>query len=363
MEVHIRKSRLQGVGLSPGDVGAPAKDAAPHAPPRMRVLGYGEDGCFELDTTNVNDALVRIGEKSVTWIQVIGISEISFIRELGQRMNIHPLALEDVATTWGRAKLQDYGGQLFVVGKSAIVDPADPPRLSIEQVSLVVGANYVVSFQETESTLFEPVESRILDPQRVIRKRNTGYLLYALLDMLVDHLLASIDAIEEDIIKLEDSILDGNCQLELSSIYRHKRAVIMLSRIAAPMQELAKRIETLDSDLVPDTLDYYFRDLADHATRAAERIEHARIVLQSLQEYYHIEGDHRNNDVMRVLTVIASIFIPMTFVVGVYGMNFNTSHAWNMPELNYPYGYPMVMGAMALYAVVMYVYFKRKKWI
>lgn len=362
MEVHVRKSRLRGVGLSPGEIGLDS-ETAPSMPPRLRVLGYSADGCFELETNQLDEALARIGEKSVTWIQVIGISEVGFLKELGQRMNIHPLALEDVATTWGRAKLQDYGEQLFVVAKSAIVDPADPPRLTIEQVSLVVGENYLVTFQEAESTLFDPVEKRIRDPQRVIRQRNTGYLLYALLDTLVDHLLASIDALDEDIIGLEDGVLEGNCALSLENIYRHKRAVIMLSRIAAPMQELARRLETLDSQLLPDTLDYYFRDLADHATRAAERIEHGRIVLQNLQEYYHMEGDHRNNDVMRVLTVIATIFIPMTFVVGVYGMNFNTSHPWNMPELNWPYGYPLVLGAMALYAIGMFVFFKRKDWI
>lgn len=364
MQVHVRKSRLRGVGLSPGEIGEHADISAPHSTPRLRVLGYGPDGCFELETTKLDDALARIGEKAVTWIQVIGISEVGFIKQIGERMNIHPLAVEDVATTWGRAKLQDYGDQLFVVGKSAIVTPSDPVHLVIEQVSLVVGANYLVTFQETESTLFEPVEKRILDPQRVIRKRNTGYLLYALLDTLVDHLLASIDALDEDIICLEDSVLDGNCELDLQNIYRHKRAVIMLSRIAAPMQELARRCESLDTHLLQDSLDYYFRDLADHSTRAAERIEHGRIVLQNLQEYYHMEGDHRNNDVMRMLSVVATIFIPMSFVTGIYGMNFNTADGpLSMPELNFEYGYPICLVLMAGYAFFMVRYFRRKKWL
>ncbi len=363
MHIRVRKSQLQGVGLSPGEFAEPKEKSGAHPPPRLKVIGYGPDGCFELDTNKLNVALARIGEKAVTWIQVIGISEVSFIKELGEQMKIHPLALEAVATTWGRSKLQDYGDQLFVVGKSAMVEPGDPPCLAIEQVSIVMGRNYLVTFQETESTLFEPVEKRIMDPQRLIRQRNTGYLLYALLDTLVDHLLASIDALEEDIIRLEDGVLEGNAQLDLQNIYRHKRAVIMLSRIAAPMQELARRCETLDCHLLPDTLDYYYRDLADHATRAAERIEHGRVVLQNLQEYYHMEGDHRNNDVMRVLTVVATIFIPMTFVVGVYGMNFNTASKWNLPELNWPYGYPLVMGLMGLYAVVTFCFFRKKGWI
>ncbi len=362
MEVVVRESRLGGVGLPPGELGIPLEVTSRHAA-HIRVLGYGPDGCYEFETEKADEALNRIGEKPVTWVQVTGICQVGIIQEIGRRLNIHPLALEDVATTWGRSKLQDYGEQLFVVGKAAVLDAA-AKRLSIEQVSMVVGANYVVSFQETESPLFDPVEERVLDPQRIIRKKGPGYLLYALLDTLVDHLLASIDAVEEEIIEMEDGVLDKQHSLDIQAIYRHKRAVLMLSRIASPMQELAKRIETLDSDLVPDSLDYFFRDLADHSTRAAERIAHARAVLQNLQEYYHIEGDHRNNDVMRVLTVIATIFIPMTFVVGVYGMNFNpaASH-WNMPELNEPYGYPIVMVAMALYAVIMLVFFKRKKWM
>jgi len=362
MEVCIRESRLRNVGLPPGEIEAGKNFSGP-AVTRLRVLGYGPDGCFELDTTKIDEALARIGEKAVTWIQIIGIRQVSVIKEIGERLSIHPLALADVAQTWGRAKLQDYNKQLFVVGNAAVLDrPAK--HINIEQVSIVMGSNYLVTFQETESALFEPVESRIQDPQRFIRKRDTGYLLYALLDMLVDHLQASIDAVDEEVIAMEDSMLNSRQSLKLEEIYRHKRSVILLSRLASPMQEVAKRIEMIDNELVPDSLDYYFRDLHEHAVRAGDRVDHARSLLQNLQEYYHIEGDHRNNDVMRMLSVVATIFIPMSFVTGVYGMNFNTADGpYSMPELNNPYGYPICLAVLACYALFMYRYFKRKKWL
>jgi magnesium transporter len=252
---------------------------------------------------------------------------------------------------------------VFVVGKTTVLDvPAD--RLYVEQVSILAGAKYVISFQETDLPLFKSVETRLLDAQRVIRRRGPGYLVYSLLDTLVDELLASLDTIEEWIVEMEDEVLVHKRHLELDEIFRLKRVVLVLSRIASPMQELAKRLQALDSEIVPDVLDVYFRDLAEHATRAVERITNARFVLQNLQEYFHMEGDHRNNDVMRVLTVVATIFIPLSFVAGVYGMNFNPEASpWNMPELETYYGYPITLCAMCVYAIVLMVYFKRKKWL
>ena len=361
MEVVIHESRLQGVGLPPGEIGPPVH-GAPSTPARLRVLSFGPEGCEQIETDQIDQALARLGQKSVTWVQVMGISQVSLIREIGQRLNIHPLALEDVATTWGRAKLQDYGNQLFVVGKAAVLNRSDD-QVVIEQVSMVMGVNYLITFQETPSALFEPIERRLLDPQRAIRKQPAGYLLYALLDTLVDHLLQSMDAIDEEVIAMEDGVLNHKNLLNLDDIYRHKRSVVLLSRMASPMREVAKGLEMIDNALIPDALDYYFSDLNDHSTRAAERINHARAVLQSLQEYYHIRGDHLNNYVMRVLTVVATIFIPMTFVTGIYGMNFhNANSVWSMPELNTAFGYPVIMGCFLLYALVAFSYFRRKGW-
>ncbi len=361
MEIVIRHSKSSRGNLLPEEMNL--AETCTGTPALLKVMGFGPDGTFQFETRNVEEALSRIGEKEMLWIQVIGPSNLGQIQEFGKRLNIHPLALNDIARSWGRSKMEDFGEQILVVGKTTLLDvPKD--KLNVEQVEILAGTNYVVSFQETDYPLFAPEEKRLLEPQRAIRRRGPGYLLYTMLDTLVDHLLASLDTIEEWITEMEDEVLVHKRRLELEEIYKLKRVVLVLARIATPMQELAKRLQSLDGEIVPDVLDLYFRDLAEHATRAVERIANARLVLQNLQEYFHMEGDHRNNDVMRVLTVVATIFIPLSFVAGVYGMNFNPGASdWSMPELATPYGYPITLVGMCVYALILMVYFKRKDWL
>ena len=360
MKVVLRETKLGGVGLSPGQV--VKVEEGYQGPSRMRVVSYGPDMYEEFETLDVKQALGKIGTNDITWIQVYGISHSATIKQIGRVLSIHPLAMEDIVSTWGRSKFQDYRDQIFVVGKAAILDEPND-RLAFEQVSIVVGRNYLISFQESENVIFAPVEERLRDPQRIIRKRESGYLLYALLDTLVDHLLASMGGVEEDITEMEDQMLENEAAPDLEAIYRLKRCVLMLSRMASPMQEMAKRLEILDSDIVPESLDYYFRDLADHCTRAGERITNARLVLQNLQDYYIMEGDHRTNEVMRVFTVIGTIFLPLSFIASIYGMNFNTDSPMGMPELDWPYAYPVLIGLMFIYFIASLIFFKKKGWL
>ncbi len=356
MKVVLRETKIGGVGLSPGQV--VKEQQGYQGPSRIRVVAYGPDFHEEFETQDVEKALAKIGTTDIVWIQVLGISHSDGIQRIGQALNIHPLAMEDVVSTWGRSKFQDYRDQIFVVAKAAILDEPND-RLTFEQVSIVVGRNYLVSFQETETPIFTPVEERLSDPQRIIRKRESGYLLYALLDTLVDHLLASMAGVEDDITEMEDDMLEKEESTpDLDAIYRLKRTVLMFSRMAAPMQEMAKRLEILDSDIVPESLDYYFRDLADHCTRVGERIINARAVLQNLQDYYILEGDYRTNEVMRIVTVFGTIFLPLSFVASVYGMNFK-----NMPELDWPYAYHTLVGLMIIYTVGALGFFWKKGWL
>ena len=360
MKVVLRETKMGGVGLSPGLV---VKEQEGYlGPSRMRVVTYGPDHYNAFETQDVKEALSKIGTDAITWIQVYGISHSATIQQIARVLSIHPLAMEDIVSTWGRSKFQDYRDQIFVVAKAAILDEPND-RLALEQVSIVAGRNYLITFQESEHIIFAPVEDRLRDPQRIIRKRESGYLLYAVLDTLVDHLLASMGGVEDDITEMEDQMLESESVPDLNAIYRLKRCVLTLSRMAAPMQEMAKRLEILDSDIVPESLDYYFRDLADHCTRAGERITNARLVLQNLQDYCILEGDHRTNEVMRVFTVIGTIFLPLSFIASLYGMNFSTSVEGGMPELAIPYAYPILLAAMFIYFIGSLIYFKKKGWL
>ncbi|MGA2052888.1 MAG: CorA family divalent cation transporter, partial [Opitutales bacterium] len=204
MEVIIRHAKSSKGELLPEDFSLP--EACTGEPALLRVIGYGPDGTFQFETKNVEEALKRIGEKEVLWVQVIGPNNLGQIQEFEKRLNIHPLALNEIARAWGRSKMEDYGEQILVVGKTTILD-VEKDRLHMEQVSMLAGINYVVTFQETDFPLFAVEEKRVLDPQRVIRRKGPGYLVYTMLDTMVDRSLATLDTIDESIIEMEDEVL------------------------------------------------------------------------------------------------------------------------------------------------------------
>jgi len=197
-----------------------------------------------------------------------------------------------------------------------------------------------------------------------LRSRSIGYLLFALLDIKSDSILTILDMVEADIVEVEEDLLTEDEDFSIETIYRHKRAVLAIMRFVLPMRDNAHRLEILDHPLVLEEDRYFFRDLADNTRRAADRMEHSRLILQNMQEYYHLMEEHRNNKIMKVLTIIATLFLPLTFIAGVYGMNFDHEMSpWNMPELYMYYGYPLCLLFMFCFFAGMLLWFRRMKWL
>ncbi len=347
------------IGRAPGELPA-ASPFESTAPTKFRVISYDETSC-KLEEFSELDAIGRYaGKPGMVWIQVQGITDPQIVHIVGAFFDIPMLAQEDILTVTSRPKFEEHGEKLLAVARAVRIGvEEDTPRG--QQISIVAAQNWVISFHENDEKIFEAVEKRIADNKGNIRKWHAGYLVYSLLDTLVDRLLYQTEEIEDATTELEDSILKGTDNWDLNEVYRLKRIVVRLSRLAQPLKDMVSVLEHYEHPLLPTSLDMFLRDLYDHAIRAADRIEHARMILQDLQEYHHTQQERRTNEVIRTLTVMSSVFIPLTFLVGLWGMNFQF-----MPEIHtewgHKYGYFLALGTMSLLAIGIILWMKRKRW-
>jgi magnesium transporter len=347
------------IGRAPGELPA-ASPFESTAPTKFRVISYDETSC-KLEEFSELDAIGRYaGKPGMVWIQVQGITDPQIVHIVGAFFDIPMLAQEDILTVTSRPKFEEHGEKLLAVARAVRIGvEEDTPRG--QQISIVAAQNWVISFHENDEKVFEAVEKRIADNKGNIRKWHAGYLVYSLLDTLVDRLLYQTEEIEDATTELEDSILKGTDDWDLNEVYRLKRIVVRLSRLAQPLKDMVSVLEHYEHPLLPPSLDMFLRDLYDHAIRAADRIEHARMILQDLQEYHHTQQERRTNEVIRTLTVMSSVFIPLTFLVGLWGMNFQF-----MPEIHTEwgnkYGYFLALGTMSLLAIGIILWMKRKRW-
>ncbi len=347
------------IGRAPGELPA-ASPFESTAPTKFRVISYDETSC-KLEEFSEMDAIGRYaGKPGMVWIQVQGITDPQIVHIVGAFFDIPMLAQEDILTVTSRPKFEEHGEKLLAVARAVRIGvEEDTPRG--QQISIVAAQNWVISFHENDEKIFEAVEKRIADNKGNIRKWHAGYLVYSLLDTLVDRLLYQTEEIEDATTELEDSILKGTDNWDLNEVYRLKRIVVRLSRLAQPLKDMVSVLEHYEHPLLPTSLDMFLRDLYDHAIRAADRIEHARMILQDLQEYHHTQQERRTNEVIRTLTVMSSVFIPLTFLVGLWGMNFQF-----MPEIHtewgHKYGYFLALGTMSLLAIGIILWMKRKRW-
>ena len=347
------------IGRAPGELPA-ASPFESTAPTKFRVISYDETSC-KLEEFSELDAIGRYaGKPGMVWIQVQGITDPQIVHIVGAFFDIPMLAQEDILTVTSRPKFEEHGEKLLAIARAVRIGvEEDTPRG--QQISIVAAQNWVISFHENDEKVFEAVEKRIADNKGNIRKWHAGYLVYSLLDTLVDRLLYQTEEIEDATTELEDSILKGTDNWDLNEVYRLKRIVVRLSRLAQPLKDMVSVLEHYEHPLLPPSLDMFLRDLYDHAIRAADRIEHARMILQDLQEYHHTQQERRTNEVIRTLTVMSSVFIPLTFLAGLWGMNFQF-----MPEIHtewgHKYGYFLALGTMSLLAIGIILWMKRKRW-
>jgi magnesium transporter len=347
------------IGRAPGQLPA-ASPFESTVPTKFRVISYDESSCKVEEFSDLDSVGRFAGKQGMVWIQVLGITDPQIVHIVGAFFDIPMLAQEDILTATSRPKFEEHGDKLLAIARAVRIGvEEDTPRG--QQISIVAAQNWVISFHENDEKVFEAVERRIADNKGNIRKWHAGYLIYSLLDTLVDRLLYQTEEIEDATTELEDSILKGTDDWDLNEVYRLKRIVVRLSRLAQPLKDMVSVLEHYEHPLLPTSLDMFLRDLYDHAIRAADRIEHARMILQDLQEYHHTQQERKTNEVIRVLTVMSSVFIPLTFLVGLWGMNFHF-----MPEIHTEwgekYGYFLALGSMVALATGIILWMKRKKW-
>ena len=297
------------------------------------------------------------GKRTVTWVNVDGIHLLAETAAMGDCLELHPLVLEDVANTNQRPKAEDYGDYLYVVLKMLAYDD-EANQTTSEQISLVLGPDYVVSFQERPGDVFGAIRERIRSAKGRIRKMGADYLAYCLLDALVDNYFVVLEKIGDRIEFFEDQLVTEPTAGTLHEIHNLKREMIFLRKSVWPLREVIGALQRGESKLIQDSTGIYLRDVYDHTIQVIDTAETFRDMLSGMLDIYLSSVSNRMNEVMKVLTVIATIFIPLTFLAGVYGMNFK-----HMPELQWVWAYPALWLVMLAIALVMLLYFHRRKWL
>jgi len=323
------------------------------------VLAYGPDGVEELQGVAPDRLSALRGQHSVLWVDVHGLGDEETLRAVGQAFSLHRLALEDVVNVQQRAKVEDYDEHLFVVARQLDVQAQE---VATEQLSLFVGRDWVLTFQETPGDGFEPVRARIREGKGRLRQAGPDYLAYALIDAVVDSYYPILEATGDRLEELEDDVVARPEPELLARLYRTKRGLVALRRAIWPMRDALATLRREELALVQPETRLYLRDTSDHAVQLIELLESYRELSASLVDVYLSSVSNKMNEVMKVLTVIATLFIPLTFVAGVYGMNFHDS-PYAMPELTAKWGYPLTMGFMALIAIALVLWFRRRGWL
>ncbi|WP_372938482.1 magnesium/cobalt transporter CorA [Seonamhaeicola sp.] len=323
----------------------------------LEAFDFTKDNYTEKQLTNIEDCFEYKHTETITWINLNGLNHVNAIETLGKHFDIHHLALEDIVNISQRPKLDDHETYLFFVIKMLYYN--DSNHLVSEQVSLILGKNYVFSFQEAEGDVFDPIRDRIRNAKGRVRGMSSDYLLYTLIDAIVDHYFNIIEILGDKIEDLETDVFANKTRDDLSiRIQDLKREILRVRRAVFPLREIINKIEKNESNLIHEKTITYFKDIYDHLIQVTENIELHREIIGGLMGMYLTSISNKMNEVMKVLTIMASIFIPLTFIAGIYGMNFKY-----MPELEFKYGYFAIWGLMVIVFLVLLFYFKRKKWL
>ena len=350
----IKLKASKKIGLPPGSIVYVGEQKVERV--KITLTEYDETNIEICEIKSVDEIDPFTDTPQVTWVSVCGLHETDFLIQIGEKFKVHPLVLEDILNTETRPKIEITDDYLFIVLK-LITYNAEHKILESEQVSFILGNSFVFSFMERNDEIFNPIKERIKNQLGKLRKKGSDYLLYVLMDLVVGQFFLALEKVGERIESLDDEVLNAPEKSQVEKIYNLKNLLLMLRRSAAPMREIVNQLIKDDSDLIDDSTEPYLRDLYDHTIHISESIELQREITTGLMETYLSMMSNKMNEVMKVLTVIATIFIPLTFIVGIYGMNFP-----NMPEMEWPWAYFAVWGVMLAVVIAMIFYFKKKDW-
>lgn len=324
---------------------------------RIRIIDYDETQLEEKEAKTVEECFPFKDKPTITWINIDGLHDVEVIEKIGKQFGLHPLVLEDIVNTGQRPKLEDFGNHIFVVLKMLYYD-REKHELEAEQVSLIVGGNFVISFQERAGDIFEPIRERLRKSKGRVRKSAADYLAYALIDSIVDNYFVILEELGERIEDTEQELATEPTTETLQTIRVFKKEMIFLRKSIWPLREVVNSLERGELSSIHKSTGIYLRDVYDHTIQIIDTVESYRDMLSGMLDVYLSSISNKMNEVMKVLTIFAAIFIPLTFVAGIYGMNFGF-----MPELGWHWGYFAVLLVMAVIAASLLVYFKRKKWL
>ncbi|KPL23058.1 MAG: hypothetical protein AMS23_07120 [Bacteroides sp. SM1_62] len=323
---------------------------------RIRVMHFDSNELVEQDCTSVAEAFEFIGKRTMTWINIDGIHDAGIIQEVGSRLEVSSLILEDIMNTEHRPKFEESGSIVFMIIK-LLNHSSDDGTTAAEQLSLLIGKGVLVTFQERVGTHFEPVRERIRNTQNKARLIHPDYLAYALLDCAVDNYMEIIATAGRDIESLDQEVIHSPKKETPGSIYHYRTNLNYLHKSIRPIKEICIAFVRSDSPMMQDMTRSYIRDLSEHVEITLEFIEFYQVMIMDLYNMYNASISNRANEIMKTLTIFASVFIPLTFVAGIYGMNFET-----MPELGWKWGYPYFWVIILLVGSGFLLYFKRRKW-
>ncbi|MCK4807387.1 MAG: magnesium/cobalt transporter CorA [Candidatus Aegiribacteria sp.] len=324
---------------------------------RISYIRYNANLYEEKESTTPEECAGLCRSSDVVWINVEGIHDTKIIEKIGELFNLHALTIEDIVNTMQRPKFEDFDSYLFIVLKMLSYSNINT-GMQPEQVSVILGENFVITFQERPGDVFDAVRECIRGCRGRIRKAGADYLAYALIDAVVDSYFQILETIGDQIEAVEDRVILEQEPDTISKIHRFKRAMLFMRRTVWPLREEIALLEKSGSDLVKEPTALFFRNLYDHTIQVIDTVETYRDIISGMHDTYLSSINNRMNEVMKILTILATIFIPLTFITGIYGMNFRY-----MPELHWEYGYYGALGLMLVIAIAMLVNFRKKKWI
>ena len=351
----LTKQRSKKAGLPPGALVYIGEEKEERV--KITIIDYDEANCQEKETETLEECFSFKDRPTVTWINIDGVHQIEILEELGNCYGFHHLVLEDILNTDQRPKMEDYGSYLYTVLKMITFDE-QTNEIATEQISLILGSNLVISFQEKDGDVFRPIKERIKSGKGRIRKMGADYLAYSLIDSIIDRYFIILEKLGEKVEDLQDELIARPTSETLQALHELKREMLLLRKSVWPLREVINSLERGDSPLIKEPTRVYLRDVYDHTIQVIDTIETFRDMLSGMLDIHLSSISNKTNEVMKVLTIIATIFMPLTFLAGVYGMNFKF-----MPELERQWGYPVILLIMLVVGLAMVFYFKRKKWL